>query len=89
MRLKKCDTVLFLDMPRIVCLWRVIKRTLIYRGTNRPDMSKGCNKRFDFKFLHWIWGYPKKDKLVVEDLVKIIHLASKREVENFYTKVAN
>jgi len=34
-------------------------------------------------------GLSKKDKLVVEDLVKIIHLASKREVENFYTKVAN
>src|SRR5829696_6662179 len=26
MRYEACDTVIFLDMPPIVCLWRVIKR---------------------------------------------------------------
>jgi adenylate kinase family enzyme len=41
MRLKACDTAIFLDFPRTVCLYRVIKRRLTYRNTSRPDMAEG------------------------------------------------
>src|SRR4028119_1383871 len=40
-RIKACDTLIFLDMPRLVCLRRVVKRWLDYRHRTRPDMAAG------------------------------------------------
>ena len=90
MRLAACDTAIFLDLPRTVCLYRILKRWLKYRNTNRPDMTEGCNEKVDWEFLGWIWGYPKKNKPAVEAKFKrfendktIIRLKSKSEVEAF------
>src|SRR5687767_2312220 len=44
-RLAACDTVVFLDLPRTVCLWRAVKRRIVYRHGSRPDMTPGCNER--------------------------------------------
>ena len=90
MRLAACDTAIFLDLPRTVCLYRILKRWLTYRNTNRPDMTMGCNEKIDWVFLKWIWDYPKKNKPTVEAKLKcfenektIIRLKSKKEVEDF------
>jgi len=94
MRLAACDTAVFLDLPRTVCLYRILKRWLKYRNTNRPDMTEGCNEKIDWEFLGWIWSYPKKNKPAVEAKLKgfeaektIIRLKSKAEVEDLLTKL--
>jgi adenylate kinase family enzyme len=91
LRLAACDTAILLDLPRTICLYRVLKRRLKYRGTSRPDMSEGCHEKIDYKFLKWIWDYPKKNKPQVEKKLKhfenektIIRLKSQREVEDFF-----
>jgi adenylate kinase family enzyme len=56
-RLAACDTVVFLDLPRRVCLWRVLRRWLRHRGRTRPDMAPGCEERLSLEFLRWIWQY--------------------------------
>lgn len=61
-RLRACDAVVFLDMPRLVCLWRVLKRLLIYRNRSRPDMAAGCDEKFNLEFLLWVWNYPKRTR---------------------------
>lgn len=88
MRLEKCDTVLFLDLPRTVCVYRALKRLIKYRGKTRPDMGEGCTEKFDFEFIKWIWNYPAKTKLKVENYlekhtgkIKIIRLRSSREIK--------
>lgn len=93
LRLEVCDTVILLDLPRFVCLYRVLKRRLKYRGTNRPDMSEGCSEKINLEFLRWIWNYPRIKKPAVEAKLNrfegektIIRLKSKREVENFLLK---
>ena len=58
LRLARCDTVVFLDLPRVVCLWRVVKRWLRFRGRARPDMTQDCPERIDWEFIRWIWTYP-------------------------------
>ena len=58
-RLKACDTVIFIDFPRQLCLYRVLKRFLKYRGRSRPDMTLGCAERVTKEFLIYIWMYPK------------------------------
>ena len=58
-RLAEADTVVFLDIPRLVCLTAAIWRSIQYRNRERPDMTPGNKERFDPAFLRWIWGYPQ------------------------------
>ena len=91
MRIAACDTVIFLDLPPAICVWRAVKRYLFYKKNNRPDMAQGCAERLDLKFLKWIWDYPTRTKPRVEALLKrfqdekkIIRLESTKEVEKFF-----
>jgi adenylate kinase family enzyme len=59
-RLAACDTVVFLDLPRAVCLWRAVKRRIVFRGRARPDITTGCDERLTLEFIRWIWEYPEK-----------------------------
>ena len=90
LRLEKCDTVIFLDLPRTICTRRVIKRFFLYRKISRPDMAEGCAEKFDWEFVKWTWNYPKRSKPRVEELLKrvegektIFRLKSNREVKGF------
>lgn len=53
-RLAKADTVLLLDYSWWVCLWRVLKRRVQYRGRTRPDLAPGCPERLNLAFIKWI-----------------------------------
>lgn len=61
-RLAAADAVIFLDMPRLLCLFRIVKRRLMYRGRTRPDMSDGCPERLDWEFVKWVWNYPRNSR---------------------------
>lgn len=94
MRLKACDTGIFMDFHPTICLYRVLKRRLIYRNTNRPDMAEGCNEKIDLDFLGWVWNYRKIKKPKVEEILQkfeqektIIRLKSPAEVEKFLAKL--
>ncbi|MBX7174118.1 MAG: DNA topology modulation protein [Pyrinomonadaceae bacterium] len=89
-RLAACDTAIFLDLPRTICLYRILKRWWTYRNTNRPDMTEGCNEKVDFDMLDWVWTFPKRAKpeiearlKKVENEKKIIRLKSPQEVQDF------
>ncbi len=57
LRLTAADTILFLDLPPLLCLVRVIRRQIRYRNQTRPDMGPGCPEKLDWIFLKWIWNY--------------------------------
>lgn len=59
-RLEACDTVVFLDLPRLVCLWRVLKRQVRHVGRVRSELPPGCRERLSWEFLAWIWTYPSR-----------------------------
>ena len=61
-RLKKCDTIIYLDFSRFTCLRGVMKRILTTYGRVRPDMGDGCPERFDLEFLQWVWNYNKNKR---------------------------
>ena len=46
-RIEMCDTVIYLDYPRMSCLFGVIKRVVSSYGKVRPDMADGCPERLD------------------------------------------
>ena len=59
-RLAACDAVVFLDVSRFVCLWRVVKRQLQHGGQSRAELPAGCPERLTWEFLKWIWTYPAR-----------------------------
>ncbi|MBK6315156.1 MAG: hypothetical protein IPF53_12795 [Blastocatellia bacterium] len=92
-RLAACDAVVFLDLPRTTCVWRVLKRVLRYRNATRPDMAPDCPERFNMKFLLWIWNYRTATRPKVVHLldacganVRVIRLHSQSEVEQFLAR---
>ena len=90
LRLEACDTVIFLDIPRMICLRRVIKRAVVYRNKTRPDMADGCPERLGLEFILWVWNYKKRTRpKIVSKLEtkrhdkKVIWLRTDTEVERF------
>ncbi|HEX4846761.1 MAG TPA: AAA family ATPase [Novosphingobium sp.] len=53
-RIPRADTVVWLDYPTHLCLWRVLKRWWQYRGTARPDMTEGCPENLNAEFLLYV-----------------------------------
>lgn len=63
-RIQAADTVIWLDKPRLLCEWRVIKRRVTAIGRVRSDMGDDCVERLlvdrEFvAFLRFIWNFPK------------------------------
>lgn len=94
MRFTACDTAIFLDLPRLICLYRVLKRRLTYLRTNRPDMTEGCREKINREFLNWIWNFEKTTKPKIEERLRrieneklVIRLRSAKDVEKFVSNV--
>jgi adenylate kinase family enzyme len=62
-RLARADTIVWLDFNRYLCLWRVLKRYLHYRGDTRSDMAAGCPERFSWEFWQYVWNFPDLHRL--------------------------
>ncbi|MBI3965291.1 MAG: adenylate kinase, partial [Chloroflexi bacterium] len=62
LRLAAADTILFLDLPRTLCLYRVVSRWLAFRGRTRPDLPEDCPERLDPEFARWIWEFPYRHR---------------------------
>ena len=46
-RLQYCDTVIFFDLPTIICLWGITRRIFANYGKTREDMGGNCREFFD------------------------------------------
>ena len=89
-RLAAADTVVFLDMPRLVCTWRIVKRRFSHLGQTRPDVAPGCPERMTWEFVHWVWTYPSRRRPgvlrqldVLSRDKRVIVLKSANEVSRF------
>jgi adenylate kinase family enzyme len=71
-RLAAADTVIFLDIPRLVCLWSVLRRLALAGRFGRPSQVPGLSDRIDRAFLAWIWNYPKNKR--PEVLARLVQL---------------
>jgi adenylate kinase family enzyme len=94
-RLAACDTVVFLDASRWLCLWRVVARWLRHRGEARLDMAPGCHERLDASFLAWIFNYPERSRPKVLHRLSALRpdqravvLRSRREMAEFLVACA-
>jgi adenylate kinase family enzyme len=59
LRLKYADTVIFLNLNRWVCTWRVLKRWILQEGYQ----AVGCPQKVDLPFIKYVfWDYPQRDR---------------------------
>lgn len=92
LRLEACDTVIYLDLPLRICLWRVLKRSL-FRQT-RPDMADGCVERFDLAFYRYVLNFPRDHRPRIEKLLAdkthctVHRLSSPKEVRAFLSSLS-
>ncbi len=87
-RLARADTVVYLDYPIRLCLWRLMRRIVQYRGRTRPDMTEGCPERFDLEFLFYLIRWNSGPRLRTEGRLtgqeaKIIRLRSPVELQRW------
>ncbi|MDR6726344.1 adenylate kinase family enzyme [Paenibacillus amylolyticus] len=77
-RMERADAIIFLDMPRLLCCYRIIKRRFMYHNKSRPDMNEGCNEKLDWEFVKWVWNYKKRSGMNV--LKKLEHIQRDKQV---------
>ncbi len=94
LRLAAADTVIFLDMPRVVCVVSIVRRWLRCRGRRRPDGAVGCPERITWEFLRWVWHYPKvhRPRMLAKlaqhaDGRRIVILRNRVEVRGFLERL--
>lgn len=94
LRVKRADVIIFLDMPRILCIYRIIKRRIKYHGKTRPDLNEECPEKLDWAFFIWVWNYKKRsgkkilDKLErVKDQKEVIIVSTRKQVKELLNSV--
>jgi adenylate kinase family enzyme len=84
-RFAAADLVIFLDINRCLCLFRVLKR----RNKNRPDFPDFLEEKLDWEFLKWIGNFPKKGKGTILRLhekypdITFVTIKNKKELGQF------
>ena len=93
-RLSSCDTVVFLDLPRVLCIFRTIKQAFCYRNTTRPDLAAGYPERITAEFIRWMWEYLKVRRPKILDKLdgllgskKVCVLDSRKAIRRFIESV--
>lgn len=89
-RLRRADTLIWLDLPVGIRLWRVLRRTALNRGRARPDLPEGCPEQFSAEFLGYIWRTRRTGRLRMQALFDSVppekarhRLAGRRDVARY------
>ncbi|WP_210305319.1 AAA family ATPase [Rhizobium tropici] len=59
-RLPRTDLVIWVRMPRLLCIWGAVSRWIKWMGRTRPEMAPGCIEKIDWEFLRFIWTFEEK-----------------------------
>ncbi len=65
MRYQRADIVLYFCYPRLLALWRIIKRRFFKKDPRIKDRAPGCSEKIDWKFIKYVWTFENrvKDKI--------------------------
>jgi len=65
MRYKEADLVLYFSFPRLLCLWRILKRRWM-RDRTIPDRAQSCPEILRWRLIKYLWTFDQR----VEDKIK-------------------
>ena len=98
LRLGRADTVILIDLPTRVCLWRVVMRSWRSLGQTRPDLADGCAERMFERayldFLRYVVSFRRRRRAglferlrSLDGRVRLVVLSSNAEVARFVAQV--
>jgi adenylate kinase family enzyme len=64
------DIIIFLDMPRYLCIWRILWRLAKNRGKVSASSAQDCPERFDLNFLKFVWHFNKRFRKYINLTIK-------------------
>jgi adenylate kinase family enzyme len=64
-RLTRADTVVFLDLPRRVCLWRLVRRHGKHRADYPAHVQDGLG--WLLALIRWVISYPSQKRPAIEE----------------------
>ena len=81
--LARADTLIVIERPRWLCLWRIAWRSAFGVDGTRPDLPEGCPKQ-----QAWRYNADRRPRIEAERLkygaeVPVVRLSSDREIEDF------
>ena len=90
-RLFYADTIILLDTPRWLCIWRVFKRWIC---TPNQEFAPGCKQRIlDIEFLRWTWNWHKRYYPLARAMIscgheaEVVMLHNQKEINAFLKRV--
>ena len=61
-RLRAADAIVLLDLNRVLCTWRIVKRRVRHRRRQRFDRASGCHEKLNLSFVRWVWTFPSRGR---------------------------
>jgi adenylate kinase family enzyme len=94
-RLTRADTVVFLDLPRRVCLWRLVRRHGKHRADYPAHVQEGLG--WLLALIRWVMSYPSQKRPAIEEAfahycgpsTEIVRLQSRAQVDKFLRHWSN
>jgi adenylate kinase family enzyme len=71
LRFQRADTIVWVDQPRLVCLWRAVWRAVTAFGRVRADLAPGCPERIDLAFYRYIWSWERVTRPKMEQAIAV------------------
>lgn len=68
-RIVYADTIIFLDLSRWLCMWRVVKRYVQLRSQG-AEIVPGCPATLNRKFLQYLWVFQKKFRPLILSILE-------------------
>ena len=91
--IERADTLIFVDLNRLLCMWRVTKRGIKHHGKCRPDVGDGCKDGFPpaLYLLRAIWNSKKyRDRFLGwmnASEKALFHFKKRKEVTKFINEM--
>jgi len=65
MRFARADTVIYFDLPRMLCIWRVCKRLFSF---DKHLTETGCLNGINWALIKYIWNFNRDKRQRIEEL---------------------
>ena len=69
-RLRRSDLVVVVEAPLVVCLWRILRRSLWRPAARRPDLPDGCTETLSLFFVWWTIGWSRRHRRLAGSIAR-------------------